>query len=279
MVIATRNRSQDLEKALGHATALPERPVIVVVDNASTDGTVGMVEHIHPGVDVLPLNANHWAAARTIGARHVDAPYVAFSDDDSWWAPGSLRRAADIFDAHPRLGLIAGRVVVGPEERLDPTCTAMRDTPLLQSPDLAGAAILGFVACGALVRRSAFLQVGGFEPRFEIGGEEELLALDLASAEWGLQYVDEVVAHHHPSRSRDPSRRQRREMRNALWSTWLRHPLPAALSRSVHVLTEAPRDATSARALAEALRGLPWVMRRRRKVPPPVEAMLSRLYA
>ncbi|MDO0931403.1 hypothetical protein QQY66_06815 [Streptomyces sp. DG2A-72] len=36
--------------------------------------------------------------------RHADTPYVAFSDDDSWWTPGALRQAADLLDVHPRLG-------------------------------------------------------------------------------------------------------------------------------------------------------------------------------
>jgi N-acetylglucosaminyl-diphospho-decaprenol L-rhamnosyltransferase len=37
--------------------------------------------------------------------------------------------------------------------------------------------VLGFVACGAVVRRSAFLEADGFHPRFEVGGEESILVL------------------------------------------------------------------------------------------------------
>ena len=42
----------------------------------------------------LPVNAG--AVARTTGVRHTTTPYVAFADDDSWWEPGALDRAADL---------------------------------------------------------------------------------------------------------------------------------------------------------------------------------------
>ena len=277
VVIATRDRRTDLERTLGHLTALPERPRVVVVDNASRDGTAAMVRRLFPAVEVLALRDNAWGAARTIGARHVDTQYVAFSDDDSWWAPGSLGAAADVLDSHPRLGLVAARVLVGSQQRLDPTCVAMASSPLAQSADLADAAILGFIACGSIVRRSAFLEVGGFDARLEIGGEEELLALDLAAAGWGLHYLDAVVAHHHPSPARDSTRR-RRQLRNLLWSAWLRHPLRSALGRSVRVAGAAAAwDRAAAGALLDALAGLPWIVRARRKVPRHVEVKLAEL--
>jgi len=279
VVIATRNRACDLGVTLGHLTELPERPQVVVVDNASTDDTVAMVRREYPDVDVHALTHNRWAAARTIGARLVGTPSVAFRDDDSWWAPGALRTAAAVFDAHPRLGLLAGRVLVGSGERLDPTCEVMAHTPLPQSPDMGQASILGFIACGAIVRRSAFLQAGGFHARFEVGGEEELLALDLAVAGWGLAYREDVVAHHHPSPARDPAGRRRRQIRNLLWTSWLRHPLPAALSRSASVIGGARRDRGAATALVDALRGLPWVVRSRRRIPAHLEVSLERLNA
>src|SRR4051794_13332451 len=188
VVIATRNRSTELDRTLTELAALPERPLVVVADNGSSDGTAAVTAS-HPGVKLLSLGQNLGCGARTAGARTVSTPYVAFSDDDSWWAPGALSMAAGLLDRHPRLGLVAARILVGPEEREDPVCTAMAASPL-PGAGLPGPAVLGFVACGAVVRREAFLGVGGFEARFGIGGEEELLALDLAAAGWGLTYAE-----------------------------------------------------------------------------------------
>ena len=149
---------------------------------------------------------------------------MAFSDDDSWWRPGALARAVALLEAHPRLALVAARVLVGPEEVTDPTCLQMQRGPIPPDADLPGPPVVGFLACGAVVRRSAFLAVGGFEPRYGIGGEEELLAIDLAAAGWGLIYAGDVVAHHHPARGDGRPGRRRAQVRNALWTAWLRRP-------------------------------------------------------
>jgi GT2 family glycosyltransferase len=147
--------------------------------------------------------------------RRARTPYVAFSDDDSWWAGGALERAVDTLDRAPRLAVLAARILVGQEERLDPVCLAMRHSPLGEVAGV-GPRVLGFVACGAVVRRSAYLEVGGFHPRFGVGGEETLLAVDLAERGWDCAYADDVVAHHHPSEIRDLAARRAREVRNAL---------------------------------------------------------------
>src|SRR5215213_5311061 len=269
VVIATRNRGPELLGTLTRLRALHEQPPIVVVDNGSSDGTAELVTTHHPGVQVVGLRRNQGAAARTVGARLVDTPYVAFSDDDSWWAPGALSGAADLLDRHPRLAVLAARVLVGPEERLDPVCAEMAHSPLPSADDLPGPSVLGFIACGAVVRRSAFLEVGGFDVRLGVGGEEELLAVDLAASGWGLAYVDEVVAHHHPSRG-SRERRSGNALRNELWSLWLRRPLPRAVTGSARLLAAMLR-AGDGHAIASAARGMPWALRRRRVVPPSVE--------
>src|ERR687897_653891 len=142
VVIAPRTRGTELVGTLTRLRALDEQPPIVVVDNGSTDGTAELVRTNYPGVRVVGLRRNHGAAARTIGARLVDSPYVAFSDDDSWWAQGALSRAADLLDRHPRLAVLAARVLVGPEERLDPVCDEMARSPLGRADDLPGRARL-----------------------------------------------------------------------------------------------------------------------------------------
>jgi glycosyltransferase involved in cell wall biosynthesis len=81
VVIATRDRAGKLRRTLGELAALPDRPRVIVVDNASRDGTAGIVRRLYPDVAVIRLRRNRRAAARTLGAA---TRYVAFSDDDSW---------------------------------------------------------------------------------------------------------------------------------------------------------------------------------------------------
>jgi len=279
VVIATRNRRASLLRTLERVSALPERPRVVVVDNASDDGTADAVRAAHPAVEVIALARNVGAAARNWGVARARVPYVAFSDDDSWWAPGALGLAGRRLDARPRLAVVAARVLVGPEERLDPTCAQMAASPVPAAPGLPGPAVLGFLACGAVVRRSAFLGVGGFAPWMGIGGEEAFLALDLAAAGWELTYLPDVVAHHHPPRRLDPDARRRAEVRNALWLAWLRRRPRGALSRTASLAAETLGDRAAAAGLVDALLRLPWALAERRAVPADVEAAVRLLDA
>jgi GT2 family glycosyltransferase len=276
VVVVTRNRRESLLRTLARLHAAPHPPPVLVVDNGSSDGTVEAVRRAWPRVRVLPLGRNLGAAGRTEGVLAATTPYVAFSDDDSWWEPGALRRAVELFDAAPRLGLLAGRMTVHPGDREDPICAAMAAGP--QSAGVPGGTdVLGFLACGAVVRRSAYLGVGGFHPRFGIGGEEELLALDLASAGWVCAYTPELLAHHEPDPAPRGADRQVRQVRNALWTAWLRRQPGAVLRRTGAVLAAGWRTGVTWSGFAAAVSGLPWVLAERRPVLPAVEARRSAL--
>jgi GT2 family glycosyltransferase len=277
IVIVTKDRRDRILATLARIEALSERWPTVVVDNASTDGTAQAVEDSHPGVTVVRLPANLGAAGRNCGAALVGTPYVAFSDDDSWWAAGSLGRAVELFDTNPRLGLVAARVLVGADERTDPVCTAMAASPL-RTAGGPGRSVLGFVACGSVVRRSAFLDVGGFRLGYGIGGEEELLAIDLSAAGWDLRYCPELSAHHHPATSRPPQTdRRRRQMRNALRTAWLRDRPLGVVSRTVKVAGQARLDSVARLALRDLAGDLSWLWHERRPVSRRLAADLHRL--
>jgi GT2 family glycosyltransferase len=267
IVVITRNRRAALLENLDRLTRLPTSPRVVVVDNGSTDGTVAGVRAHYPEVGVIALGRNLGAAGRTVGVRALTTPFVAFADDDSWWAPESLTAAADLLDADPRLALVAARTVIGADgEREDPVADLMRHSPLAGSRGV-GPGVLGFIACGAVLRCSAYLAVGGFHPRFGVGGEETLLAVDLVTAGWSCCFVEHIVAHHDPSPLRDPAARRRREVRNALWTVWLRRPAQDAAVATGAALNAARRDVVLARGVLDAVAGLAWVLRQRRRVP------------
>jgi hypothetical protein len=108
------------------------------------------------------------------------------------------------------------------------------------------------------------------------GGEERLLALDLLRDGWRLRYMPSIVAHHHPSPARDPGARRRRQVRNDLWSAWLRRPLSSALAQTRNALGASLRDRHARRGLADAIRGARWVLGNRMPIPREIERDVRR---
>lgn len=271
VVIITQNRRAELLETLERMTTLPDHAPVVVVDNGSTDGTADAVAEHFGQIKLVRSARNLGALGRNLAVRGIDTPYVAFCDDDTRWRPGALTRAADLLDAHPRLASVTGRILVAPAMIEDPITPELRNSPVPGPAWLPGPALLGVLAGASMFRVAAFRQVGGFSPRLWLGGEEELLALDLAAAGWWMCWAPDVVVEHAPSACRDPRRRRQLGIRNTLWTAWLRRPLPSALRRTVTMLRSVPRDWASVVAFAEALAGLTWVVRERQVVPAAVE--------
>jgi N-acetylglucosaminyl-diphospho-decaprenol L-rhamnosyltransferase len=261
IVVATRNRPDRLAETMRH-----HRAPVIVVDNGS-DQPLRV-----PGADVVRLDTNLGAAARNIGVERAGTRYVAFADDDSYWEPGSLARAAALFRAHPATALLSAQVRVGAGGRLDPVSAQMAAAPLGTPPGAAGPSILGFLACSVVVRRDAFLAAGGFRPRLFVYGEEALLAMDLAVAGWRLSYAPSLLVRHLPEPAgRNQGARRRLETRNRVLTALLRRP-PFVVARTV-----ATALATEPAALAGVVRHLPWALRQRRPLPAEVEQALRRL--
>ncbi len=277
VVVITHQRREELMVALDRLLALPEQPHVVVVDNGSTDGTAAAVRQRFPTVELIASSENLGAVGRNVGVARLSTPYVAFCDDDTWWEPGSLRVAADTLDAHPRLAVLTARILVEPGGSEDPIVPELRASPVRGAAWLPGPALGSFLAGASVLRRTAFQEVGGFSERLWLGGEEELMAGDLAARDWELCYLPALTVHHQASQARDPHRRRRDGIRNTLWTTWLRRPVRAALRRTVHLLRTVPRDRTTALGLLDAVRGLPWVLRERRVLPAHAEARFAAL--
>ena len=268
VVIATHDRRESLLRSLARLDD-GEHPV-VVVDNASSDGSAAAVGEQHPRVDVLELPANAGAVARTDGVRRATTRYVAFADDDSWWEPGALTAAVALLDAHPRLAVVVGRVRMAGDGSEDAVTRKHRLALLGRSA--AGPDVLSFPAFAAVVRRDAYLGVGGFSRLLFFGGEEHLLALDLAAAGWQLTFSEDVVAWHDPAGPDRPSAaRWSLQTRNDVLVDWLRRPLPVALAATAGLARRALTEPAARTALVGLLRRLPVALVQRRPVPAAVE--------
>lgn len=273
VVLLTFNCGDRLDPILDHLLALGIP--IIAVDNASADNTV-QVLRARTGINVIALDRNIGAAARNIGMEAADTPYVACCDDDGWFERDGLQVAAGMLEEYPKLAVVNGRILVGDEQRLDPISAEMEASPLPDRADIPGRVLAGFMAGAIIVRRDAFLQVGGYHQRYFIGGEEETVALPLIKAGWEIRYVDSVVVHHRPSTANVDQLRGY-GFRNTLWTAWLHRPLPSALRWTIYTLLDRPVNKDWLWGVAAALLGLPWVARHRTAPDPTLERDLRRL--
>jgi glycosyltransferase involved in cell wall biosynthesis len=176
VVIPAYNAAAFIEDALASVAAQGDCVArVIVVDDGSTDDTVGIVEAFgrrHPELPLACLrqpNAGP-SAARNRGLAQVQAEFVAMLDADDIWAPQKLRLQLDAFD-HPRFpqlgvvycgyGLISpsGEPQPNPGFRLDPTVRGNIAERLLEANLVAGS------ASAVLVRRTCLEHVGTFDER------------------------------------------------------------------------------------------------------------------
>lgn len=272
--IVTRNRCEELVADLARLQTMVESgevAEIVRIDNASSDGSAAVVTEQFPSVTVLTQSDNLGAVGRTFGVEATTSELIAFADDDSWWEPGALAAAAQLFRAHPRLGLLHGRLLVDPDNTVDNACEEMAHGP--REATLPDPSIIGHLGGGAIVRREAFPQVGGHSPLLGFGGEETLLSLDPAAHGWAQCFADSVVAHHAPcSRREDWPTRWARYRRNDTFTALLRLPSGHALRETLSFLKDAVEDPAVRREMPPFIKRLPPVTRLRRAVPAPVSA-------
>lgn len=115
VVVSTRNHARYLAEALAAVAAQDVTPIeLIVVDNASTDGTEtimdALLDRATIPVTYLRLRADHGpAGGRNAGLGQARGRFIAFTDSDCVPAPGWLRSALRTFDEHAHVGIVQGR--------------------------------------------------------------------------------------------------------------------------------------------------------------------------
>jgi GT2 family glycosyltransferase len=91
--------------------AAPGKAEVVLVDNASHDGTAEAAAEAFPGVEIVPLAANVGVAARNAGLRRARGRLRMFLDSDARLTAGALPELVAFLDAHPEVGLVGPKLV------------------------------------------------------------------------------------------------------------------------------------------------------------------------
>ena len=91
IVILNYNTRDHLRACLRSVVAAlgdgPLQVEVLVVDNASSDGTADATCACFPSVELIRSDRNLGAAGRNLGVVRAGTELVAFADDDCWWEP------------------------------------------------------------------------------------------------------------------------------------------------------------------------------------------------
>lgn len=111
-VLLTWNSREQAMECVAHTHDPEVIASIVVVDNASTDGTADAVRMAHPDVTVLALEHGvGLAAGLNMGARLGSAPFVLYLNDDVFAEPGAIRTLLETLEGRPDAVAVGGRLV------------------------------------------------------------------------------------------------------------------------------------------------------------------------
>ncbi len=149
---------------------------VVVVDNASDDGTPEALASQSDIVIRLPRNAG--SCAKSYGVERASGRFIMFLDDDSSPRAGSVPRMIERFEADPKLGA-AGFVVHLPDGRQEGGAL----------PDV-------FLGCGVGFRAQALRQAGGLDRSFFMQAEEYDLTFRLVGAAWRVRIFQDLHVDH-----------------------------------------------------------------------------------
>jgi hypothetical protein len=225
------------ELLLACLETLPRDADVVVLDNASEDGSADAVRERFPDVRVLAqdFRAGFGANHNTV-IRATDGRYVYVLNEDTTSGDWAFERIVAYLDAHPRVAALGPRVVY-PDGRQQASAWRF-PTPLVSAIGLLTVGKLGvtqshgedarpvdWVTGAALVlRREALEEVGLFDEEFFLYSEEVDLQFRLHQAGWEVHYLpDATVVHHESQFSAEIPERRINEMWRSRHRYWRKH--------------------------------------------------------
>jgi len=267
-MITTRNRAADLRCTCRVLRQLDPAPLeILITADGCTDETVAMVKAEMPSAKMI-VNATGKGsvASRDRMMREARGDLVLALDDDSYPEEADcIARIVPLFEQNSRLAILhfPQRSDEYPETLEKSEFGSQRLTH-------------SFANSGAVLRRSTYEHLPGFETKFFHMYEEPDYALQCIAAGYDVLFSPIVtIRHHYSGKVRSELRNHHRHARNELWSVLLRCPFPYVVPVAIY------RAATQfgyawhrgGRWLLReplwwwsALKAFPWLFRKRQPV-------------
>lgn len=228
LVIPTYNRGDLVEKTIASALELqPAFAEIIVVDDASTDDTAARLERFEGRVRLIRSTKGGVQKARNTGVDACTTPYVAFCDSDDLLGAEFTRLMARALSERPDVDswycnftpfsgddLQADKLSRAPAGFLEGAVQGTAYFTDIPHLTLRVLEYQPFFPTGSVIKKDFYQAIGGYDPRFNGVGSEDLEFLLRAIASGSLGYMTSPLAFirkHAGNDSRDTLRALRGE--------------------------------------------------------------------
>jgi N-acetylglucosaminyl-diphospho-decaprenol L-rhamnosyltransferase len=224
VVIVTHFSADHLAACLASIPTASETPTpTIIVDNETTDSSVRDVASAFPGVRFIDAGGNlgYGRAVNVAASALPDGiDWILVTNPDTVFAPGSIDVLREVAESDPSIGSVGPRILnadgsVYPSARALPSlrtgighalfARAWPSNPwtarylrsdVYRKADASPAAAGWLSGAAVLVRRAAFEQIGGFDPRFFMYFEDVDLGKSLGEAGWMNIYAPTASVEH-----------------------------------------------------------------------------------
>jgi len=194
-VIVNYNRKREILLTITKTKLLPgfngHDYEIIVVDNASTDGSAAAIRQLHPDVILIPNEQNIGAPAWNIGFKAASGDYFVILDDDSHIEIG-LEGAISYLDKHANVGVLALNIQGGAFQTSDWKHLSRYS---------------GFIGCGAIIRKSLYDSIGGYADWIFLYTNEYEYGMRCMQAGFDIVYYGNCFVTHRTSNINRSSKR------------------------------------------------------------------------
>ncbi len=196
-VIVNYNRKNELNITISKTNELINNKTaeyeIIVVDNASADGSAEMVKTTFPDVVLIENPINTGAPAWNLGFEKAKGDYFIIIDDDSHIEAG-LEEALQYMAMRPKIGVLALNILTGPYTSAGWNMKEEKN-------------IIGFIGCGAILRRETYEKIGGYADWIFLYVNEWELGLRCTNAGYNVQYFHNCKVVHRTSSTHRSTKR------------------------------------------------------------------------
>ncbi|MGA6949185.1 MAG: glycosyltransferase [Solirubrobacterales bacterium] len=249
VALVTRNRKDELRGALRSVLEQEGNPEVIVLDDASTDGTSEMVRDEFPSVSLH----RHEEALGTTQCRNrvtslAGGEIVVHLDDDArFGSRTTVTRTVSEFD-NPRVAIVAipfNDMVAGRQAKRN-----------RRAPDDDLWVLATYTGAAYAARTDIFRRVGGYDGEYWMYGEERDLSLRLLSEGFVTRMGRAEPALHHVSEVRSRERHDVLGHRNEIVWSWRSFPAPWNLIYIAGYLVKGIWMGIRVRRLRRIIRGL-----------------------